>query len=294
MTTLYTPLLRACLRPHSDDGQDLAESILAAHYSDYVRTETYCYAAGTIPVMLVAHTDTVHDDAPILHYDRRRAVVWSPTGLGADDRAGVYAIARLLAAGHRPHVLLTDGEESGGIGARDAADDLSPDVRMLIQLDRAGARDAVYYSCDCPALERYWTRRGYPTAHGSYTDIADLMPAWGIAAANLSVGYYSQHTRWEYLRLKELERTIQTVAAVLRSPPRRQYVYAARPQPTHTRLSWLRNKSDDTSLALDIDLYRCQDCGQRYPLAALSDLGYCRDCLDCLTTPLEDPPSHAP
>ena len=38
--------------------------------------------------------------------------------------------------GFRPHILLTDGEERGGIGARKRKDMAIPNVRYMIELDR--------------------------------------------------------------------------------------------------------------------------------------------------------------
>jgi hypothetical protein len=182
----------------------------------------WCYAPGASPLLLVAHTDTVHRAPPsVLYHDPKESVVWAPEGLGADDRAGVYAIAAVLGAGLRPHVLLTDGEEIGGRGASAAAADLPPPpVHYMVQLDRAGASDAVYYQHQPRRAERrYFARRGFQRAYGTYTDIVELMPAWQIAGVNLSVGYYLQHSKAEHLRLGELCRTIDAVCRMVASPP---------------------------------------------------------------------------
>ena len=49
----------------------------------------YLYAEGTIPVLLVAHMDTVHRQ-PVeqICYSEDRAVAMSPQGIGGDDRCG--------------------------------------------------------------------------------------------------------------------------------------------------------------------------------------------------------------
>ena len=60
-------------------------------------TNSYLYAEGNIPIALVAHMDTVFDKPPKeIYYDERKGVMWSPKGLGADDRAGVFAILKIL------------------------------------------------------------------------------------------------------------------------------------------------------------------------------------------------------
>jgi hypothetical protein len=229
-------LLLDILRCPNEGAQDVAEAILGAAYpaSSIVRESLYCYARGTIPLLLIAHTDTVHKNPPrAIHYDPDARVLWAPHGLGADDRAGVYAIASLLRdTTLRPHVLFTDEEETGGAGADLAALTLEPPaVRALIQLDRQSARDAVTYHCHCPRLDKYVAAHGFTSASGSFTDISILMPEWGIAGVNLSIGYYQQHTRGEYLCLPEMERTISAVKRMLVSPPKRVCCYAPFPAP---------------------------------------------------------------
>ena len=81
----------------------------------------YLYALGEIPVLLVAHLDTVHQQSPqILCYSPDKKYLMSPYGIGGDDRAGVYMILRIIQAA-RCHVLFCEDEETGGNGAREFA-----------------------------------------------------------------------------------------------------------------------------------------------------------------------------
>jgi putative aminopeptidase FrvX len=77
-------------------------------------------------------------------------VIWSPDALGADDRAGVFAIIKILQSGLRPHIIFTTDEETGGYGAKALTSNACPfqDVRYFIELDRQGALDCVFYNCD--------------------------------------------------------------------------------------------------------------------------------------------------
>ena len=84
-----------------------------------VSTPDYILCEGTAPIMLVAHLDTVFKQPPKnIYYDKEEGVIWSPQGLGADDRAGVFAICQIIKAGLRPHIIFTTDEEVGGLGAR--------------------------------------------------------------------------------------------------------------------------------------------------------------------------------
>lgn len=76
----------------------------------------FLYAEGTVPVLLVAHLDTVHRTQPeTICYSADGTVMMSPQGIGGDDRAGVYMILRLIQRVHC-HVLFCEDEETGGHG----------------------------------------------------------------------------------------------------------------------------------------------------------------------------------
>ena len=62
---------------------------LRSKYDKIIETKDYLLAEGDIPIALVAHMDTVFPKPPTdIFYDRVKNVMLSPTGLGADDRAG--------------------------------------------------------------------------------------------------------------------------------------------------------------------------------------------------------------
>lgn len=55
----------------------------------------FLYASGELPVLLVAHLDTVHHQTVRdICYSAERRIVMSPQGIGGDDRAGVFMISR--------------------------------------------------------------------------------------------------------------------------------------------------------------------------------------------------------
>lgn len=93
----------------------LMGSFLKEKYPKVVVSEDYIIAEGDIPIALVAHMDTVFK-FPVydLYYDAKKNVAFSPDGLGADDRAGVFAILQIIKAGLRPSIILTTDEEKGG------------------------------------------------------------------------------------------------------------------------------------------------------------------------------------
>ena len=181
--------------------------------------DEYLIAVGDIPVGLVAHVDTVFPHAPQdIYYDSIKNVLWSPQGLGADDRAGVYAIINIVNSGFRPTIIFTTDEEKGCLGAADLIDDLTKaptDLKYLIQLDRRGSNDCVFYQCANEAFEEYVESFGFATNFGTFSDISVICPEWKIAGVNLSVGYYNEHDYNEHLHLNQLFTTIKRVKNML-------------------------------------------------------------------------------
>ncbi len=185
-----------------------------------IATKDYILARGNIPVMLIAHLDTVFQHPPkTIYYDAKEKVLWSPTGLGADDRAGVYGILHLLTQGYRPHICLTTDEEIGSVGAKRMISDFPQcpfNVKYIIELDRRGMTDCVFYDCDNPNFEKYVEKFGFKTAYGTFSDISEICPAWKIAGVNLSVGYYNEHSPQEILYFDVLHQTLDKVGKMLK------------------------------------------------------------------------------
>jgi hypothetical protein len=191
--------------------------------------KNYLIAEGDIPIALVAHLDTVHAIEPFqFFYDEKEMVMWSPQGLGADDRAGVILILSILSEGYRPHLIFTTGEEHGGIGANKLVKDYNEvpfNIDFMIELDRCGSEDAVFYNCMNLSFIDYICSFGFTFEEGSFTDICILGQNWNIAAVNLSIGYYNEHTKAEYWDLFEADDTITKVINILRSKNSNTYIY---------------------------------------------------------------------
>ena len=206
-----------------DNLYNILIKFLRTHdYKNIIRYPHFIMADGQDPICLLAHMDTVFTNPPINEefiYDAEQTILWSPYGSGFDDRAGIYAIIQLVLQGHRPHIIFTDLEEVGGIGAQELIK-LYPKCpfkkcKALIQLDRANEEDAVYYDCGNKYFEKFITRYGFVTDIGTFTDISIVAPVWGIAAVNLSVGYLDEHTTSERLVCKWLDKTIERVSKII-------------------------------------------------------------------------------
>lgn len=195
-------------------------NVLKKHYTNVITTKEYVMAQGETPIALVAHLDTVFSYGKRkIYYDREAQVIWSPHGLGADDRAGVFAILQIIQHGFRPTIIFTTDEELGCLGADQLVLDYpeSPwPINYIVQLDRQGANDCVFYNCNNPKFEKYIEEFGFVSDFGSFSDISAICPAWGIAGVNLSIGYINEHTLQETLHVKFWKRTIKQVEKMLK------------------------------------------------------------------------------
>ena len=185
----------------------------------------YIFVQGQSSVCLVAHLDTVLKVPPQKFYKSRlhKKVIVGVYGLGADDRAGVYAIMSLIDSGLRPSVIFTTGEEEGGVGAFELIQKYPTcplKTSCLIELDRCGKNDSVYYNSANKEFEQFINSFGFRTKTGIFSDISILAPAWDIAAVNLSVGYFDEHTHREKLNQDFLDLTIAKVNDIIVSEPK--------------------------------------------------------------------------
>ena len=192
---------------------------LESKYNTVISAKEYLVAVGDIPIALVAHLDTVFAAPPKrIFYDRIKNVMWSPEGLGADDRAGVYAIVQILKSGLRPTIIFTTDEEKGCLGAEVLVKNLpiAPvKLKYIIEMDRRGSDDCVFYQCDNEQFESYVESFGFVMNFGSFSDISVICPKWGVAGVNLSIGYYDEHSYSETLYIGQMFSTIEKVKHML-------------------------------------------------------------------------------
>lgn len=195
------------------------KSYLKNKYDKVIATDKYIVAIGDTPIALVAHLDTVFSKMPNdIYYDRVKNVMWSPTGLGADDRAGVYSIVQIIKKGYRPTIIFTTDEEKGCLGSIELVKDIPnapTELKYIIQLDRRGSNDCVFYDCINEEFEEYVETFGFVTHCGSFSDISAICPDWGVAGVNLSIGYYNEHTESEILNIGEMLETTKRVMKML-------------------------------------------------------------------------------
>ncbi len=210
--------------------KEYMNAFLTARDYETCYQDGFLYAKGKVPVLVVAHLDTVHKQK-CTEITELNGKISSPQGIGGDDRCGVYIIMSLLKY-LNCSVLLCEDEETGGKGAHKFVKSQyisELDADYIIEFDRKGKNDAVFYNCDNPAFTKFvCDATGYKEAHGSFSDISVIAPEAKICAVNLSCGYYNPHTLGEYVIYNEMMATVSAAKNLIETKCDAPFVYKAR------------------------------------------------------------------
>ncbi|MBE8950831.1 MAG: hypothetical protein SR3Q1_09585 [Quinella sp. 3Q1] len=124
----------------------------------FVGENNFIIVRGTASVILVAHLDTVHiEPVKVICKSKDKNILMSPQGIGGDDRCGGYALVKAYdLADKKPWLLFTCNEEVGGAGAKffckahkhSKLPKELDELKFIVELDRRGSHDAVYYDCE--------------------------------------------------------------------------------------------------------------------------------------------------
>lgn len=173
---------------------------------------------SNVPCM-VAHLDTVHaltEDLTVFESNG----IWiginretmQQTGIGGDDKVGIYITLELLKS-HKMKAAFFVDEEIGCAGSYRADMSFFKDCHYVLQCDRRGNKDFVTnisgslsskaFQLDVhPVLKAY----GYKFSDGMITDVGQLAEnKIGISVANMSCGYYNPHFKDEYIVLEDVQ-----------------------------------------------------------------------------------------
>ena len=210
--------------------KEYMKSYLTSKKYDVIDEDGFLYAKGDVPVLLVAHMDTVHKEL-CTKIIKSKDVLYSPQGIGGDDRCGVFIIANIVKSHHCSVVLLED-EEIGTVGAKKFAQTeyiKNLGVNFMIEFDRKGRDDAVFYTCDNKDFTKHvLDNTGYKQQVGSFTDISVLMPVSKLCGVNLSCGYYNPHTTNEYVVYSEMFETIAAAEELIKAECEKPFEYVAK------------------------------------------------------------------
>lgn len=224
-TSIFSlPAFKLLLQSHQENLKKYFDTALKEVYSekDIISKDNFIYCEGVAPMMLVAHLDIKHYVYPTdIYFDKEQKVIWSPTGIGGDDRCGIYLILQILNCKDikdKPSILFTMDEESGCLGAKNVAKELKDKVKKLkylVELDRRGKDDVVFYDTKNEKFFKFCEDFGFHKVEGLGSDIKYLTQSWHIASCNVSVGYYNEHEKHEFINVQEMMDTLPKVVRMV-------------------------------------------------------------------------------
>ncbi len=252
--------------------QKLYKGLKKSPYAIAGRNYVLWYRGEGLPC-LVAHIDHVYEEKgwgnrPILCNGE---YIWSPRGIAGDDRCGVYALM-LLFDRLNVNALFTNGEERGGIGAKEACEERRlADTPYFIEIDRRGVGEVVFYNHEeeVPEFSNIIAKH-FQVECGSFSDISILGKHFNVCSANLSAGYFNQHQESaEYIHVPSLEYTIKKVPILIEELGDKRYKLPESPLWSYSYWSrgHSKNKRAYSSLWHYEELIKdecpteCWDCG---------------------------------
>lgn len=186
---------------------------------------------------VIAHTDTVHKIDTInikeeMRPNSQKELKLSlkayndsgkPTGIGGDDKCGVFACMKILTELPKVKAAFFVSEETGCHGSRNSDPEFFENVGYVIQFDApenwmisencSGQvlfdRDSDFFeSCDKVLTESMDNNRMRYMRH-PYTDVYALTKRYQIQSINFSIGYYNYHTANEYVVVEDVMNGIE-------------------------------------------------------------------------------------
>lgn len=184
-----------------------------------------------------AHMDTVHELTPdykveTLHREDQ-TIFTSKTGIGGDDKCGVWICLQLLRRLPSVKVIFTVQEEYGQIGAENL--DLSELEKsaFICGIDRQGNRDIITEYFFMPTVSdtfkrilKYVAPGEWKMTEGMITDVF----VWAehgsqISTINLSCGFYNPHRKDEYIIWEDVLETLELATELARVAGRKTYEF---------------------------------------------------------------------
>ena len=199
------------------------------------------YKAEIIPCF-VSHIDTVHaitDEIHVLEFYEGRILTgfnrkkMSQTGIGGDDKVGIYYCLRALEELDAVKVAFFRDEEVGCNGSKEANMDFFKDVSMVLQGDRKGNSDFVTKISGIELSDKTFQNdvesivknHGYTfCTFGGTTDVGQLRKnGITVPVVNISCGYFNPHSKDEYIDMVFVENGLEMYLEIAKTYGKEYY-----------------------------------------------------------------------
>lgn len=184
--------------------------------------------SGSYPC-LCAHMDQVQDFHPddFMCMDAEGIIAGfsqktrRQCGLGADDKNGLFIALECLKKYDVLKCVFFTGEEIGCVGSSNADIEFFNNCRFCVQIDRKGNSDMVTSISGAICSDEFveatdCEKWGYHVSDGLMTDVEALIEnGVGVSCINLSCGYYSPHTDYEFVSKQDIEKCYRFVCHII-------------------------------------------------------------------------------
>jgi di/tripeptidase len=181
---------------------------------------------------VVSHTDTVHGIENINVFEtslpnaqgENKLSLYAlndfqrPTGIGGDDKCGVFACLTLLKELPYLKAAFFVSEETGCHGSRQADEKFFENVGYAIQFDapenwmitekcfgeQLFDRDSEFFTSVDRILSENMVKEDMDYMTHPYTDVWALRGKFEFSCINFSIGYYNYHTKNEYVVIEDV------------------------------------------------------------------------------------------
>jgi len=234
-----------------------------SHLCDYIDVDNIgnmYFTKGTAEhyPCFVAHLDTVHQKVDMVVEEEMlpnaqgelklalkayKEISGEPTGIGGDDKAGVFICLELLRELDNCKLFLPVAEETGCNGSREANPEFFKDVGYAIQFDSTENNTMSKTLMGVPLYEENGpfitkvknTIKKYGLTewrHHPYTDTMILKNNFDFSCLNFAAGYYRYHTSEEYVVIEDVENTLNLAKKVIKILGNKKHKFQLSPNPT--------------------------------------------------------------
>jgi putative aminopeptidase FrvX len=214
--------------------------------------------------MFIAHTDTVHHKVDKIIVKEENLIRpntfgkkfdevkvkslkaytedGNPTGIGGDDKCGIFICLELLKSLDKVKIGLFVSEETGCHGSSKCDENFLQDVGYITQYDAPGnhliteicsgvrlfERDSEFFDIVIPIIEESFENEMLVQSH-PYTDISQLKKKIDVCCINMSCGYYNMHSNQEFISIEDVEKSILAGKNMVKKLGYKKYKYEYKP-----------------------------------------------------------------
>ncbi len=214
--------------------------------------------------MFIAHTDTVHNKVDKIIVKEENLVRpntfgktfddkkvpslkayledGTPTGIGGDDKCGIFICLELLKSLDKVKVGLFVSEETGCHGSSKCDESFLQDVGYITQYDAPGNhliseicsgvrlfdRDSEFFEKTIKVIENGFGNEMLIQSH-PYTDVSQLKKKIDVSCINMSCGYYNMHSKQEFVSIEDVEKAINVGKLMVENLGYKKYKFDYKP-----------------------------------------------------------------